>query len=294
MNLLPAALTINSLLMMVIPVIVAIIMVRRFKYGWRFVWIGAATFVISQVGHIPFNLLLTELFKRGILPSPPSEYALVFNAIVLGLSAGLWEEITRWSVYRWWAKDARSWRKAVLMGTGHGGIEAILLGLLALYTFVQLMALKQVDVVSILPPGQAELVQQQVEAYWATPLSHALLGALERSLTLVVHITLSVVVLQAVIRHQLRWLWLAIGLHTAVNAAAVYVFATWGAIPAEITIAIFAAICLGITFALRKPEPELDPVQASEKSKGDVKSISGIQIEPPQESDENLENTRYN
>jgi len=290
MNPLEITLPINALLMMIIPIILAIVLTRRFKSGWRLIWIGAATFIISQIGHIPFNILLTELFKRGILPSPPENYALVFNAIVLGLSAGLWEELTRWGVYKWWAKDARTWRKGVLLGTGHGGVEAFLLGLLALYTFAQLLILRQVDISTVVPQEQLEIVRQQVQAYWSTPVYLSLLGALERSFTLVIQIALSVIVLQTFTRRQSRWLWLAIGLHAAVDAVSVYVISTWGAIAAEVTVAIFMFICLVLIFLLRQPETEhTDPGTAEELSQPD-----NIQIEPPQESAENLEKTRYN
>ena len=40
---------------------------RKYDTGWRLFWIGAATFILSQIGHIPFNAGLTQLFKNGIL-----------------------------------------------------------------------------------------------------------------------------------------------------------------------------------------------------------------------------------
>ncbi len=125
----------NGLLMVGMPIGLGIYLVRRFHLRWRLWWIGAAGFVISQVGHIPFNSLLTYLFQAKILPQPPAAWAPYFNPVVLGLSAGLFEELTRAAIYAWWAKDARSWRKGVLLGAGHGGAEALLLGLAVLYTF---------------------------------------------------------------------------------------------------------------------------------------------------------------
>jgi demethylmenaquinone methyltransferase/2-methoxy-6-polyprenyl-1,4-benzoquinol methylase len=68
-----------------------------------------ATFVLSQIGHIPFNVLLGELLDKGshggIIPLPQGDVELVVQAIVFGLSAALWEELLRY-VYRWWAGGA--------------------------------------------------------------------------------------------------------------------------------------------------------------------------------------------
>src|SRR5512146_2676712 len=134
MDILVVTRLLNGLLMIGLPVALGFFLTRRFHLGWRLWWIGAATFIISQVGHIPFNWIFTRLFALKYLPTPPAEWSLVFNAVFLGLSAGLFEELARAGVYRWWADDARSWRKGVLLGAGHGGVEAIILGALVVVT----------------------------------------------------------------------------------------------------------------------------------------------------------------
>lgn len=245
----------NGLLMLALPLGLAIYLTRKFKAGWGLWWIGAATFILSQVGHIPFNAGLTRLFQAGVLPSPPADWRLPFNAVVLGLSAGLWEELARYAMYRWWAKDARSWRSGLLAGAGHGGIEAILLGLLVLWGFLQMMALRGVDISTVVPPEQAGLAQQQFDAYWSAPWYAAMLGAVERLFTLPFHIGLSLLVLQVFTRGQSRWLWLAAGWHALGDALGYYTANTWGPYWAEAVIGGLALISLGIIFALRTPEP---------------------------------------
>lgn len=61
----------NALLMIALPVALGIFLTRRFHLGWRLFFIGAATFILSQVGHIPFNLLVGSLYQRGVFPIPP-------------------------------------------------------------------------------------------------------------------------------------------------------------------------------------------------------------------------------
>jgi len=81
----------NGFLMILLPVGLGVYLTRKLSLGWRLWWIGAGTFVLSQVGHIPLNFVLTALFQRGLLPKPPMTWKPIFYAVVLGLSAGLWE-----------------------------------------------------------------------------------------------------------------------------------------------------------------------------------------------------------
>ncbi len=205
MDLLFLAHLLNGLLMVGMPIGLGIYLTRRFHIGWRLWWIGAATFVISQIGHIPFNSWLTSLFQSGALPQPPAAWIPYFNPVVLGLSAGLFEELSRTAVYAWWAKDGRSWRRGVLMGAGHGGIEAIILGALVLYTFLQMAALRTVDLTTIFPPTQVAAAQSQVSAYWSASVPASLLGAVERLFTIPTQICFSIIVLQAFTRRQPAW-----------------------------------------------------------------------------------------
>jgi uncharacterized membrane protein YhfC len=284
----------NGLLMVAMPTGLGICLTRRFQLGWRIWLIGAATFILSQVGHIPFNQGLTLLFQRGILPPPLPEWRLPFNALVLGLSAGLWEELARYSAYRWWAKEARTWRKGVLMGAGHGGIEAIILGLVTLYAFAQMLALRGQDLTSLLgnrmTAEQLQALQAQLSAYWSAPWAATLLGAVERAFTIPIQITLSVIVLQAFLRGQFRWVWLAVGWHAIIDAASVYASSKIGVYWTEAVIGLMALLSLAILFALRRPEPVDEsgdePAQIAIKKAEDLQEIAW--------TEEDLEDSRYN
>jgi uncharacterized membrane protein YhfC len=248
--------------MIALPIVVGIYLSRRYRMGWRLWWIGAGTFILSQVGHIPFNAALTLLFNRGFLPSPPPEYQLIFNSILLGLSAGLWEEIFRYGAFRWWAKDARSWSKALMMGDGHGGIEAILLGVLVLINYIIMWAAQGMDLSAYLQADQLPILEEQVAIYWSIPWYDSMLGALERVSALTIQISLSVIVLQVFLRRNLVWLLIAIGWHALVDALSVYLASTQSVYLVEAVIAVLALISLGAIFALRSP----DPVPATEET----------------------------
>jgi hypothetical protein len=83
----------NGPLMVIISIGLGVYLTRKLSLGWCLWWISAETFVLSQIGHIPFNFALTALFQRGLLPKPPVSWAPIFNIVVLGLSAGLSEEL---------------------------------------------------------------------------------------------------------------------------------------------------------------------------------------------------------
>jgi uncharacterized membrane protein YhfC len=284
----------NGLLMVAMPLLLGVYLARRFRLGWRLWWIGAGTFILSQVGHIPFNAALGGLFNRGLLPSPPEEYKLILDALILGLSAGLWEESARYLAYRFWARDARSWSQGLVMGAGHGGIEAILLGLLVLANYVGRIALQDVDLATVLPPEQVELGQQQLQAYWSMPWYDSFLGAIERFFSIAFHLSASLLVLQAFRRRQMRWLWLAIGWHTVMNAVPLFAAGTWGPYIAEALIGLGALLSLGIIFWLR-PLDVNDGVQAvpEEVPALPPADATGISLPEIAETRENLEQTRY-
>ena len=94
-------LAINYSLMLLIPIVLAIFIHRRTGASWRFFFIGTATFILSQVLHIPFNWLVGQ---TGLLPDSLDTTAnLLITATFLGLSAGFFEETARYLAYRFWA-----------------------------------------------------------------------------------------------------------------------------------------------------------------------------------------------
>lgn len=240
----------NGLLMILLPIGLGFFIWRRYQTSWRLWWIGVGTMALAQAGHIPFNYGLTYLFQAGLLPSPPASYALVFNALVLGLSAGVWEEGFRYIAYRWWARDARTFNQALMLGAGHGGVEAIVLGVYVLYVFFQMAALRNMDLAQVFTPEQAAALQGQLQVYWSTAGYINLVGALERFMALIFHLTASVLVLQVFLRRQMRWLWLAILWHAALDGLAVWL-APHGILVVEGALAVMTLVNLVVIYLLR-------------------------------------------
>lgn len=276
----------NGLLMIAMPVGLAIYLTRRWKLGWGLWFIGAGTFILSQVGHIPFNSAAGALLNRTSMVNWSKPNQLIFNAIFLGLSAGLFEELFRYGMFRWWAKDARSWRKGVLAGAGHGGVEAIILGILVLYSFMQLAAYRNVDLATIVPAAQLEVAQGQITTYWSATWYASLLGALERFFTIPVQIAFSVIVMQTFTRKQWFWVWLAVLYHALIDASVVYLLQPLGMYGVEALAGGFAVLSVIIIFSLRQPEPD-NPQPVS------VSPMPMPKLEPMEETPDNLDNSKY-
>jgi uncharacterized membrane protein YhfC len=281
-------LPLSGILTFVLALGLGYFLTRRFQLGWRLYWIGAAVFILSQVFHIPFNAyVLPALGRAGLLPSPPEPWALVAQGIILGLSAGIFEEGARYLMYRFWTRQARSWSKGLLLGAGHGGIEAMIIGALILWTFINFAALNGADLQAVLPADQAALAERQLAALRAMPWYESMLGFVERLFTLPVHVALSVIVMQVFVRRQIRWLFLAIGWHTLLNAVgAVIVPQMYGIYWAEAAVGMFGLASIAIIFALRQPEPE-------EPASAEPEPVKRIELKNVEETDEQIESSRF-
>jgi uncharacterized membrane protein YhfC len=274
----------NGLLVIAMPVGLAFFFRRKFHLTWHLWWIGAGTFILSQVAHIPFNWVIGLILNRTAMVFWPKSGQLIFNAAFLGLSAGLFEELFRYGMFHWWAKDARSWSRGMMTGVGHGGAEAILfVGVPVLLAFVNMSVARLPAIQTALTPVQVELV----DAYWSIPWYAALLGALERFFTIPVQIALAVIVLQAFLRGQGIWVWLAVLYHAFIDAIAVFAARNIGVYWTEAVIGFFALLSVIIIFVLRQPEP----VQQIRTSTPQL--VSTFTPAPPEETSHNLDETRY-
>jgi len=229
-------------LMVVLPLLAGWYLTRRTTATWGVFWAGALTFVISQVVHLPLNWAIGLL---GESPRGVALWPLPLVAVVAGLSAGLCESVARWVALRYAMRRTRGLENALQYGLGHGGVEAVLLGLIALSGLVNILALWRADPVSL---GMTEAQQAQIVAAfaeldlvaWYMPV----LAGLERVFALCLHVAMSVLVMDGVMRRKpINLLW-AVLAHAAVDAWAVYSVNTWGAVWSEVGLAVAAGLCV--------------------------------------------------
>ena len=211
-----AALAVFAALCIILPAAIFVICHRRMMLSWRNILIGAGVFfVFSQVIEKSMHLYLLQL-------NPATAAWLNGSAIVYALygclAAALFEEIGRYLGMRFLVRPTGNPGTAVAYGIGHGGLEAILIGLSVLNLFIYAVMLNTGHFDALLglgvPPKTVAQLRVGLQHQTITPL---VLGSVERLCALLIQIGLSLVVWRAVERRRPAWLGLAIVLHAAVD-----------------------------------------------------------------------------
>jgi YhfC intramembrane metalloprotease len=135
---------------------------------------------------------------------------------ISGLSAGVCEEVARYLMYRYWivSRGDRRFQVGVLLGSGHGGCEAMIVGIVMLLTLCGMLDLRGRG-------GGDSNVEAIVEKYWSTRDYVFLLGFVERVTAMTFHTGASILVLQVFRLKSCVWLLLAVLFHTLLDTLAV-------------------------------------------------------------------------
>ncbi|MCP4416884.1 MAG: YhfC family intramembrane metalloprotease [Chloroflexi bacterium] len=215
--------TIVIFAMILLPLGLAIWLRRRFNVPWLFFCLGMLTFVGSQIYHIPLNNWLTNAGVIGSISADAPD--LWRTAVILGLSAGVSETVARvlgfWFLYR--RSLANHFADGVLVGLGHGGIEAMIIGgVFTAGSLASLWAVRGVDLATLgLTAAELTAVTEQLAVMQNSPWV-ILLALVERLIALTLHVTISVLVWQSFQRRQVWLILLGVIWHSAVDATAVY------------------------------------------------------------------------
>ncbi len=202
-----------------LPLLLATWLRRRFHVSWFLFGVGTLTFIGSQIVHLPLNALLA---KWGILPTGmPTGASLWIMASIAGLTAGVCEELARTAGYALLNRFHKV-EDGLMLGLGHGGIEAmIILGIMTAGTIGQLFALRGTDLSSLaLNTDQLNALSKQMQIFNQSPLI-AFLPLLERMIAMTLHIILSLMVLRAFQKQNALWVVFAILYHAIVDFGAV-------------------------------------------------------------------------
>ncbi len=243
-----------------LPLALGYLLLKRFQLPWKVFWFGAAFFIILQILHVPL-VLFTQgpLYQWALSITQSPDVSLAVIALYLGLLAGLFEEIGRFLVLRFFFKRqkvALSKENALLFGAGWGGIECMLIGLLVLLTGFGYASLPEITPEYItdlnvqtngtLTNAQVEQIRNQIEAFQELNPFDVLVGLLERFLALILHIAFTLLVFEAVVFNRKTLLLIAIVFHSAVDAVIVFLAKTQGIWISEAVLIGFAIISIGI------------------------------------------------
>lgn len=200
---LAGALTIASVL------VFAVLISRKTQASWRYWLYGAAVFVVFQgILRLPWMIALNYLLRDALRSS--TAVLIAFTAFA-ALTAALFERGGQWILFRRFiGPEERTAANALMVGAGHGGVEAFFIGLLIALQSINYLAL------FMLPPemlkGQEQAISQAKAIFaqlaWWTPF----MGMWERLSTQVFQIAATMMVWNS-FRTGQKWFWLAIASH---------------------------------------------------------------------------------
>lgn len=238
-NLTIAMMIVEIILTLILPIVVIVYAVLKKKIQFKMVLVGAVAFIVSQ--------LLVRVPILSMLSTQPGFQTFmnhaIFGGIFLGVTAGLAEEVARYLGFRGMRKN-RTFLDGIAYGLGHGGIESIILvGLSTVNNLIVALAINDGSIHTMFAGYDSSLINQMIEVLTTTDSMMFLLGGIERVMTMVIHIGLTLVVLQVFHKKQIKYLFYAILLHTLVNAPIGFLN-QFGILVTELYVAVCAAIAL--------------------------------------------------
>lgn len=251
----------SVLVMIGLPIFLAVFFTRRFKISWWVVLTGVLTFIVSQALHIPALIGVNSLFTKGILTVTSDSWFPIVYSIMIGLLAGLFEEIARWVGFKMLREKAERFGSALAAGIGHGGIESIYVCVMGLgATLVTVLFYNPGSQIAAgASTSQVQYMLAQIDAFWSTPWYFGLLSGVERVIALSTHLFLSALVWKAVVDRNVLWLLLAILYHMVVDAVAVFLQQIgWSYWPIEGVLAIFMLLNLIMLYTFYREESQIE------------------------------------
>lgn len=236
-----------------LPIALTIWCARRRRGMLRAVLIGALCFVLGA-------LVLEQLLHLLMMTLVPNLQQMpVLFTVYTALAAGFFEETARLIGLRFLCKKDPGVLTGFAYGVGHGGIEALVIGIVGLsgnlVTLLMMKSGQTASMLSGLSGEQLAVARQQLDALLAAPSLDFLQGGVERVMTVCLHIALSMIVWMVVTKRLPKWgYFVAVGLHAGVDVfAALYQAGVMHSVWAiEGLIALYTAVvCAGVYRTLK-------------------------------------------
>ena len=218
-----------------LPIILAIIIWKKFKVSWAIFFLGMVLFLASLI-RTPLNTYLGGLLQSSFRGET---FYILFGAMA-GLTAGIFEEGVR-CIALGAAIKPRDYYKGVMYGIGHGGggEAMVFIGFSNLANFIIYKFFPNILPINILPQIQAVV--------WWLPL----VGAMERILAIAIQIAFSVLIMYAFMSKKYYIIAVTIIFHAVVDFTAFYINYKFGMWYSELSVFIFAIIGIVIIVLLR-------------------------------------------
>jgi uncharacterized membrane protein YhfC len=209
-NLSIGLLTFSAALSVLFPVALLGYYRRKEKISFKPVIIGALIWFI-------FTQVLEKILHVFVINAGLMNYTLLFS-IYGALAAGIFEEVGRFAAFKIFLKNKREWKDGMAYGIGHGGFEAILIGLFGSLQSIMYAKLLNSGNLESLLAGKVSLAQIEALKVSLTGPSYLFaIGGIERVFAVIIHIALTFVVLYGIRNRKNIFLLYAILLHALVD-----------------------------------------------------------------------------
>ncbi|TXK76896.1 YhfC family intramembrane metalloprotease [Paenibacillus sp. N3.4] len=193
------SLTLTGILLQGIIPVVGIIGIflyfyRKERFSWKPVAAGALTFFF-------FTQILEKILHLAVLGTNPDFSKQTLLLIIYGpLAAGVFEETGRYLIMLLLLKRYRQRKDGIAFGIGHGGFEALFIGLLGCVQSLTYALLLNQGKLDALLAGKlpVETIASLKDTLLNVPFSHLLMGGLERLPAIVIQIALSLFILYGI------------------------------------------------------------------------------------------------
>ena len=235
--------------------------IAAFVYGRKRFRAPVSSFFVGVGVFILFALVLESLLHNFLLTTPVGQKIfgnMWLYALYGGAAAAIFEETGRIFAAKTFLRRQNDVPNAYMYGAGHGGIEAIFVGVISQISNLSLAAMINAgQVESLLAPlsgVQYDSALEQLRALTG-PSSLFFLAGYERILALVFHICLSLILFRGLREKKAGLVVLCYVLHFALDAILVLINRSIGLIPAEAFCTVFVLLVVLLTAKLAPLPP---------------------------------------
>lgn len=273
-----------------LPITLGVLLMRKYKNIWVLVVTGMIAYAVAELIHIPALNGLSTLFNNGTLPIPSKQWIPLLNGLIVGVLAGLLENITRWVGLRVNKDTAQPFRGAIGLAAGFGGVELALAGVLLAVAAGKLVFYNAGAAIS--GGASTDTVQamlSQISSFYATPWYYPLLTLFEHLVTFTEQFVLAIMVWKVVSQGKMLWLLWAF-LYEVVSEGVVTFLSGmgWGLWQIEGVLALFLVLNVLLFYFFWNDEGGLDsePEEDEDEDDGDDDDDEEEDDEDDAESDE--------
>ncbi len=234
-----------------------------FLYGRKKLHARVTSFFVGIGTFTLFAMVLESLLHNLVIATPIGQKIwgnLWLYALYGGAAAAIFEETGRIFAAKTFLRRWNDPANAYMYGAGHGGVEALYVGVITQISNLSLAAMvnagKAADILAPLSGAQYDAAAEQLKALCGESAGFFLAGY-ERVLAVAVHICLSLILFRGLRERRAGLVVLCYGLHFVLDAVIVLISRSFGLIAAEAFCTVFVLLAVLLT-ALLAPLPKTE------------------------------------